>query len=203
MDRFPDRIETDRILCFPFCSQLCSCKWKGKTDGLCWLISNCLAGSTLHPLCLTLQAGCPGRMTAEDHGRVLFGYLMVQPPGGIRRSLKGRRSEGRVFLPHSLPTRAPAAIMFLSPWWTSHFMTTFLLGFDNTSTSSQVLQTSRWYPFLLLITPRALTSLTGSLNPAHISVCGPFIKLSSLKPIYFSGQEMNSLFLKQLLLGYK
>ena len=94
MDRFPDRIETDRILCFPFCSQLCSCKRKGKTDGLCWLISNCLAGSTLHPLCLTLQAGCPGRMTAEDHGPCPLRLSNGSATRGHQAESEGQKEQG-------------------------------------------------------------------------------------------------------------
>ena len=136
MDVFPDHIETDRTLCFPFCSQLCSCKWKEKIDGPCWLMSNCLSGSTVHPLCPTLQAGLPGRMTPEDRGTsapLPFSYQMVQPPGGIRGDLKGRR---RQRLEYFFPTTRPlATIMFPHLWLTSLFMTTFLLGFDNTSTS--------------------------------------------------------------------
>ena len=71
--------------------------------------------------CLTLR---PGRMTSEDCGTCAplpSSCQMVQPPGGIRRNLKGRRREVGVFLPHSLPTRPLAAIVFLYLWLTSPF----------------------------------------------------------------------------------
>lgn len=171
MDVFPDHIETDRTLCFPCFvpNYVHANERKKQMDCAGWFLI-----ASPDPLC-THSA----RLCRQDY---LGGWLLrTEAPAlpclsAIKWfSHKGRRRER---LEYFFPTTRPlATIMFLQLWLTSLFMTTFLLGFDNTSTSP--------HTFLLLTIPRALTSLTGSLNPAHISVCGPFIKLSSVKPTCF------------------
>lgn len=123
----------------------------------------------------------------------------LQPIGGIRRNLKVRRRErlGYFFPTPSLP--GPWQRFYLLPMATTPFRHPLswpqpLLGFGNAPPSPHTFRPQGGNGFLLLIVPRALPSFIGSLNSAHISTCGPFIRLFSIKPIYSLGQWLNIIF---------
>lgn len=122
--------------------------------------------------------------------------------------MKGSRRERHLGISFPLPPYQTSGSNFVPvPMATTPFQQPlsspqFLLGFSNTSCSPRTFRPQSGN-FLLLVVPKCLPFFIRSPSLAIISVCGPFIKLSSSKPAYSLGQGLNLFFLKHLSLRYK